>query len=126
MLLIQSLCQGVECKVCQRYAKGSKVTKPSLSNSAKRYYSDLAESVLEPSLIKSALVFRYLYKKYFRSSTNIQESIYSHDNNTGYVGPSRRSWRDSCVPRLGSWGNFIGEYPPGRTQALKHLVSKIL
>ena len=44
---------------------GSKVTKPSLSNSAtpgaKRYYYHLADSVLEPSLIKSALVYQCLY-----------------------------------------------------------------
>ena len=63
---------------------GSKVTKPSFSNSAKRYYSHLADSVLEPSLIKSALVYQYPYKEYFRSNTNIQESLYSHDNNMGY------------------------------------------
>ena len=68
------------------------MTKPGFSNSAKRYYSHLADSVLEPSLIKSALVYQYLFKKYFRSNTNIQESIYSHDNNMGYVGPSLRSW----------------------------------
>ena len=43
------------------------MTKPSFSNSAKRYYSHLADSVLEPSLIRSALVYQYLYKKYFRS-----------------------------------------------------------
>ena len=82
---------------------GSKETKPSFSNSAKRYYSHLADSVLEPSLIKSALVYQYLYKKYFRSNTNIQESIYSHDlGNACYVGPSLRSWPDSCVPGLSS------------------------
>ena len=52
-----------ECKVCQGHAEGSKVTKHSFSNSAKRYYCDLADSVLEPSLIKSALVYQYLYKK---------------------------------------------------------------
>ena len=44
---------------------GSKVTKPSFSNSAtpgaKRYYYHLADSVLEPSLIKSALVYQCLY-----------------------------------------------------------------
>ena len=44
---------------------------------------------------------------YFRSNTIIQESIYSHDNNMGYVGPSLRRWRDSCVPGLGSWTKFF-------------------
>ena len=82
----------VECKFCQSHAEGSKVKKHSFSNSAKLYYSHLADSVLEASLIKSALVYQYLFKKYFRSNTNIQESIYSHDNNMGYVGPSLRSW----------------------------------
>ena len=97
-----------EYKVCQSHAEGSKVTKHSFSYSAKRYYSHLADSVLEPSLIKYALVYQYLCKKmYFRSNTNIQESIYSHDNNMGYVGPSLRRWRDSCVPGLGSWAKFF-------------------
>ena len=61
-----------------------KVTKPGFSNSAKRYCIHLAYSVLEPSLIKSALVYQYPYKEYFRSNTNIQESLYSYDNNMGY------------------------------------------
>ena len=99
---------------------GSKVTKPSFSNSAKRYYSHLADSVLEPSLIKSALVYQYLYKKYFRSNTNIQESIYSHDNNACYVGPSLRSWPDSCVPGLSSWGKFFFWLLPHPTSPPHH------
>ena len=61
-------------KVCQSHTGGggggggggvAKVTKPSFSNSAtpgaKRYYYHLADSVLEPSLIKSALVYQCLY-----------------------------------------------------------------
>ena len=87
------------------------MTKHSFSNSLTRYYSHLADSVLEPSLIKSALVYQYLYKEYFRSNTGaIQESLSSHDNNMGYVGQSLRIWRDSCVPGLGFWGIFFFFY----------------
>ena len=113
----------VECKVCQSHAGGSKVKKHSFSNSAKLYYSHLADSVLEPSLIKSALVHQYLYKKYFRANTNIQESMYSHDNNIGYVGPDVRSWQDSCLPGLGSWGIFFFYFctpPPPITFLMVH------
>ena len=62
--IVQSL--SVEGKVCQSHAEGFNVTKHSFSNSVKRYYSDLADSGLEPSLIKYALVYQYLYKKYSR------------------------------------------------------------
>ena len=51
-------------------------------------YQHLEHRIIQPCVIKSALCYQWLHKKYFRKNLDLQEIIYCNDYNMGKIGPS--------------------------------------
>ena len=51
-------------------------------------YKHLEDRIIQPCVVKSALCYQFLYKKYFRRNLDVQEIIYCNDYNMGKIGPS--------------------------------------
>ena len=51
-------------------------------------YKHLEDRIIKPCVVKSALCYQFLCKKYFKKYFDVQEIIYFNDYNMGKIGPS--------------------------------------
>jgi len=83
-------------------------------------YNHLEDRIIKPCMIKSALCYQFLYKKYFRKNLDLQEIIYCNDLNMGKIGPSDLTFetRSKVMQNHAifhdAFGRFYNRYGKGR------------
>ena len=83
-------------------------------------YKHLEDRIIQPCVVKSALCYQFLYKKYFRKNLDIQEIICCNDYNMGKIGPSDLTFetRSKVIQNHGifhdAFGRFYIRYRKGR------------
>ena len=82
-------------------------------------YKHLEDSLMESCLIKSALCYQWLYKKYFGQGIDLQEIIYMQDYNMRKVGPSDLTFETKAKVMINheichdGFGRFYNRYGRG-------------